>query len=59
MRQIDLGQKTVGDGSPLCLLQGSKEKLLGPFIVFVKISLVENGWISIFLPGEENKLFHC
>ena len=42
MRQIDLGQKTVGDGSPLGLLQGSKEKLLGPFIVFVKISL-ENG----------------
>ena len=58
MRQIDLGQKTVGDGSPLCLLQGSKEKLLGPFIVFVKISL-ENGQISIFSPGEENKLFHC
>ena len=58
MRQIDLEQKTVGDGSPLCLLQGSKEKLLGPFIIYVIISL-ENGWISIFLPGEENKLVHC
>ena len=57
MRQIDLGQRSIGDGSPLCLLQGSKEKLLGPFIVFVKISL-ENGLISVFFPGKENNFFH-